>query len=220
MININELEKLDNKTFIELNPNVDISDLTKVNNYLYLGIRPPKQFEKLELVFKQRKILAAKYLKKYFASYEYNATDEEYISLLCLDTKKYDNKHIYERYIKKNICLIINPFINAKKTTLVDFDSWLYIKKNYPKTKNRYSFLDNEYQIYDHISIDNLLAIGIPYSYLIENNGYKTAQDTMNNILILMLKYDIDLPLIDTSNNNRILAESINLDKKVLKKIK
>ena len=65
-------------------------------------------------------------------------------------------------------------------------------------------------------SLDKMLS-----KYITEVNNVKKDNNEINEeAMDLMLKYDIDIPIVDTSNNNKIIAKSINLDKKILKKIK
>lgn len=86
----------------------------------YHGIRFQGYLEKLESIFKVRKILAGKYIKEY-SFYDDNCNMGEYVSLL--KWLGYESIE-YEIIIGSNISLIITPFCNAIETKHIDFYTW------------------------------------------------------------------------------------------------
>lgn len=117
----------------------------------------------------------------------------------------------------QNISLIISPNINAIKTIYLPYNEWEKIANK--KTKHRYSYAHNEYQVKQLIPIEMIKAIGLPQRYLRLTNQENLIDIYKNDILELMKKYNIDLPIVDTSNYNNILFLSNN-DKQALIKTK
>lgn len=168
-------------------------------DYLYHGIRFQKYLEKLESIFKSRKILAGKYIEGYY-SYSDNCNKGEYVSLL-----KYlgDNNLEYETFIESNISLLITPLCNAIETKYIRYDIWLEIKN--ASLKNIYSYMRGECFCKDFIDIDYIKAIGVPYQKLKFERNCEYADKLLKDIQELMKQYQIELPIVDTSRYNRIL---------------
>lgn len=166
---------------------------------LYHGIRFQTYLEKLENIFKEKKILAGKYIKNYY-NYEDNCNKGEYVSLL--DRNK-TNRPSFEAFIEENISLLITPLCNAIETKYVDFQTWTKIKNL--NLKHIYSYLPGECMCKDFISLKYVKAIGVPYRKMIENTSLEYACKLLEDIVSLMEKYKIFLPVVDTSRYNQIL---------------
>lgn len=209
MININNYENKQNQTFMEIYPNAKDNDLSKNDNFLYHAIIKNNKYQILERIFKERKILALKYVLECTKKCTFNANDGEYISLLSLDKNQENYDLLYDTYIKRNISLVISPLVNAIKTIYMEFDDWVYVKKKYSNLKNRYSFLMGEYQVKDNIPVDLVAAIGIPYLIFEKEYSSNYATNCIENVIDIMDNYDIHLPIVDTSNNNKVLVKNI-----------
>ena len=177
----------------------DLDNLLYVRNFLYHGIRFRNDIEKLENIFKTRTILAGNYHDKYY-SYDDNCNEGEYISLTSFETKDYST---YQIFIMLNISLIISPECNAIKTIYLEYEDWEKLKGI--ETKNRYSYATNEYQVKHQIPLELVKAIGLPAKQLKAIKREYQITEYLNQIIYLMEKYDIYLPIVDTSNYNQIL---------------
>lgn len=181
--------------------NTEIS-LKYIYDFLYHGIRFQKYLEKLENIFKSGKILAGKYIENY-CYYSDNCNMGEYVSLLKLTN---DNKLAYDTFIGSNISLIVSPVCNAIETKYIDYETWEKIKCE--KLNNIYSYMIGECLCKDYIPINMVKAIGIPYSKLKYEKSIEYVNKLLEDICNLMQKYDIKLPIVDTSRYNYILVEN------------
>jgi len=203
-----ELQLLEQEPIITTNQNHEYDgyepeSFSFVNDYLYHGIRFQKYLEKLENIFKERKILAGKYLSNYHF-YSDNCNKGKYVSLLKYTSK---TELEYETFILENISLLVSPLCNAIETKYVDFGTWNKIQKENYELKHIYSYMQGECMCKDFIPLDMVKAIGIPYQKLrLQGNG-AYANKLIEDIKILMEKYDIYLPIVDTSRFNAILYE-------------
>lgn len=170
--------------------------------FLYHGIRFDENLEKLEKILKDKKILAGKYIDGYY-NYSDNANKGEYVSMA-----RYSEEHIsgFDVFVKTNVCLLISVDCNAILTKYVDYDTWEKIKDK--KTKNLYSYMLGEFMIKDFVPFEFVKAIGIPYKYLVLSNGKEYADDLLIKIEQLMVKYGINLKVVDTNSYNRTLIET------------
>lgn len=175
----------------------------KVTNYnpycfLYHGIRFDDSLSKLENIFKCKKILAGKYIPTQL-KYEDNVNKGEYVSLLPYDEDGIE----YNLFIETNVSLLVSPLIEAYLSKYVSYNVWDKIKDK--KTKNLYSYMRNEYLCKDQIDFKFIEAIGVPYKYYLSSNGKVYADNKIKAVQELMKKYQINLPIVDTSNENKIL---------------
>lgn len=203
------------QTFLDINPNLYNSEnLRYIFNFLYHGIRFQNHLEKLESIFQDQALLASHYQRIPHSSYSDNCNEGEYISLLSTDGH-YDIE--YETFILPNISLIISPECNAIKTIYLPYEEWEQVKgKN---TKNRYSYAFNEYQSKQMIPISMIKAIGFPARYLRGIGKEDKIEQYLQDILALMNKYNISLPIVDTSayNNPLVLPPNHPLTKSRVK---
>lgn len=206
---IKQLQKLEEQplyNFTEIH-NLSPNEHYPIENpkcFLYHGICHGNQFEKLENIFKEKKILAGNHLPySYYIPYDDNANKGNYVSLL-----KYDSREdiTYKIFIMPNITLIIKPINTAFQTIYVSYETWLEIQKFLPTHKNRYSYARNEYQVKDFISLEDIVAIGIPYHYLNWTNQKHLANEYQEKVSELLKKYQLSLPIVDTSWRNNILV--------------
>lgn len=170
--------------------------LRDVMCYLYHGIRFQKHLEKLENIFQKQQILAGKYIEGYY-NYEDNCNMGEYVSLLQWIG---DDTAEYQRFIIPNISLIVSPRCNAIRTQYVEFTKWDEIRKGNYDLKNLYSYMQGECLCKDSISFEMVKAIGVSY------NNYNLIDD----IKKLMSKYNINIPIVETSEHNKILIPQNN----------
>jgi len=211
-----EVKKLEDTEIITTNKDneytlYDDIPFYNYNEFLYHGIRNQIYLEKLENIFKEKKILAGKYLKKYY-NYSDNCNKGEYVSLLDRSITNYLS---FETFIEENISLLITPYCNAIETKYVSFYTWEKIKNL--NLKQIYSYMPGECMCKDYISIDYVKAIGVPYAKLVREKGYNYADNLLKDIELLMQKYNIYLPIVDTSRYNQILI-TIKETSKCLKK--
>lgn len=192
---LEELEKHPIEIFTPLTKNIE--DLLVIENFLYHGIRFQNHLEKLESIFKNKAILAGNYQENFFYSYDDNCNNWEYISLAA-SNNEYDL--VYKIFILENISLVISSECNAIKTIYLPYEEWIKIGNR--TTKNRYSYATNEYQVKQEIPLSLVKAIGIPTRYLNQTNKSHLIDIYLSDILELMKKYNIDLPIVDTTNYN------------------
>jgi len=168
-------------------------DLRYVDDFLYHGIRNPNSLKKLESIFKDRCIKCGKNIDGYM-NYSDNCNRGEFVSLL-----RYSEDIGFEVFIKENISLIIRDDIEYKETTYLPFHEW-----ENKKDSGFYSYLNGEL-LSDDIPFSMVVGIGLPYSNL---KGMNIDVDRLySDINSLMAKYEISLPIVDTSRYN------ISLDK-------
>lgn len=201
-----KIQQLEQEPIITSNQNTEFTEDENIpfewaSEYLYHGIRFQKHLEKIENIFKEKRILAGKYIKNYH-HYSDNCNKGEYVSLL-----KYTRKTQleYEVFILSNISLLITPLCNAVETKCIDFTTWNQIKGL--QLKHLYSYMQGEYLCKDFIPIEMVKAIGVPYQLLRLRGKTEYADNLIKDIQALMRKYDIYLPIVDTSRYNTVLYE-------------
>lgn len=167
--------------------------------FLYHGLRFQQKLEKLEGIFKERKILASKYLDNFF-NYGDNCNDGEYVSVT-----NYTDSLEFKAFVSENICLVISPLCNAHKTIYVPHNIWSYIKENNIPVKNRYSYAEHEYQVKDFVPIEMVKAIGIDYFGNCLAKGREATDKLIQDIIELLNFYDIHLPIVDIGCYNNII---------------
>ena len=182
-------------------------------DYLYHGIRNQKYLEILEQIFKTGKILAGKHIKNY-SYYSDNCNKGEYVSLLKYNKSNY---LAYQTFIEENISLLITPAINAIETKYIDFNTWNTLNNKKILLKNLYSYMDGECFVKDYIDFSYVKAIGFPYHYFVNTKGRDYTNDLLNDLYLLMEKYNIVLSLVDTSKYNHPI---FMLENHTYKKIK
>lgn len=200
--NVIKLEQEETYTSSELLPTPSRERIkNNFNPYLYLfhGIRFDERLNKLEGIFKERKILSGQYISNYF-SYDDNVNKGKYVSLLS-----YNDNIAYNIFILENISLLIYPDCNAQLTKYVNFDTWESIKDI--QTKHIYSYLEGEFLVKDYITLEYVAAIGVPYKYYIQIKGKEYADNLVDSIIQLMDKYSISLSIIDTTDYNKKLYD-------------
>ena len=172
-------------------------------SFLYHGIRFQTYLEKLENIFREKKILAGKYIKGYI-NYDENANKGEYVSLL----NRFKTGRLYfETFIEENISLLITPFCNAIETKYID-DSLTWRKIKDLNLKHIYSYIPGEYMCKDFIPLEYVKVIGVPYKRLVRKRGIEYANKILEDVVLLMKKYNIFLSIVDTSRFNELLVSS------------
>lgn len=200
-LEVYRLEKEEMQTSLDTIPRLqDDVDIYLPYGYLYHGIRFQKKLEKLESIFKDKKILAGKYMPDIF-SYSDNCNKGEYVSLL----EYVDSLQEFKLFITENISLLISPKCNAYLTKYVDYNTWEQIKDK--TTKNLYSYMRYEYLCKDFIPLDLVKAVGVPYKYYILTKGIEYADNILRDVKNLIDKYNLKIAIVDTSNFNRMLIE-------------
>ena len=202
------IQKLEQAPIITTNQNHEYDDYEPesfdfVSDYLYHGIRFQKHLEKLENIFKERKILAGKYLPSYHF-YSDNCNHGKYVSLLKYTSK---TELEYKTFILENISLLVTPLCNAQETKYVDYQTWQKIQQEQYPLKHIYSYMIGECMCKDYIPLDMVKAIGAPYQKLILQGKETYAIQLIEDIKKLMDKYGVFLPIVDTSRYNIILYE-------------
>ena len=147
--------------------------------------------------------MAAKHIPNCF-TYEDNCNDGEYVSLLEIEPWKYSG--MYEAFISPNVKLVISPFCEDYNTVFVSFNEWEEIKKSNRTFRNRFSYAPNKYQVKDRIPLYQVVAIGIPYCYLGCQNKLDYANKLLKDVIELLHKYNLDLPVVDTSASSPFAA--------------
>lgn len=172
--------------------------LRYIHDFLYHGIRHQKHLEILESIFKDKAIIAGNYQENNsHSNYSDNCNEGEYVSLLAINN---DYNIEYETFIKPYITLIVSKDCNAIKTIYVPYYKWEEMKKK--NTSNRYSYANNEYHVKKMIPLSYVKAIGVPARYLRTMGKEELIEIYLNEIIELMNKYNINLPIVDTSAYN------------------
>lgn len=212
-----ELEKEKMTTFQEEHNMDEEFDFFEAEEFLYHGLRHfddkeriQEGIKKLEGILEERHILAGKYLEGYYPSYD-NCNESEYVSLAS-----YSDSIEFKVFVKENICLLTRPSSDAYKTIYVPYDMWEFMKKNKMKLQNRYSYAHDEYHVKDGVPLDDVKAIGIPLFEIWLLEGLSTANYYKQQIIDLLDRYDVDLPIVDTSSYNQIVYQK-NDSKRLLK---
>ena len=211
-----EILLLESQEIITTNKEKEYTEFDEIpfyyyNEYLYHGIRFQKYLEKLENIFKEKKLLAGKYIKDYY-NYTDNCNKGLYVSLLnCSKT----NRISFETFIEENISLLITPYCNAQETKYVDFYTWEKIKNL--NLKQIYSYLPGECMCKDYIPIEYIKAIGVPYLKISREKGEEYTNQLLVDIKILMKQYNLQLPIVDTSRYNHIIINQ--KEHKLIKKL-
>lgn len=174
--------------------------LRNMYGFLYHGIRFQTYLEKLESIFRDGKILAGRYIKDYYC-YGDNCNKGEYVSLL--NVQKTDGIS-FTTFIDENISLLVTPYCDAIETKYVDFNTWDKIKDL--KLKQIYSYLPGECMCKDFIPLEYVKAIGVPYRHLIRTKGRSYADKLIEDIVVLMNKYNISFPIVAPGSCNKILV--------------
>lgn len=167
--------------------------------YLYHGIRFQKYLEKLESIFKDKKILASKYIPDCF-NYDDNCNKGEYVSLTS-----YSDTSGFNIFIVENISLLISPKCKAHLTKYINYETWEQIKKK--ETKNLYSYMMDEYMCKDYVPLDLVRAVGVPHNYYTLTKGIEYADNILTDVKELIDKYNINIGIVDTSSFNKVLIE-------------
>lgn len=202
------IQKLEYEPVVTTNQNHEYDDYEPerfdfVSEYLYHGIRFQKYLEKLENIFKERKILAGKYLPNYHF-YSDNCNHGQYVSLLKYNSAR---QLEYETFILENISLLVTPLCNAQETKYVDYYTWEKIQQEQYQLKHIYSYMMGECMCKDLIPLDMVRAIGVPYQKLCLQEKEAYANKLIEDIKELMDKYDVSLPVVDTSSYNSIIHD-------------
>lgn len=200
------LEKTKNETTNQSNEYDFLEEIPFIytTDYLYHGIRFQKYLEKLEDIFKTKKILAGKFIPNYY-SYSDNCNKGEFVSLF----KWINHNHIeYETFIESNISLLVTPAVNAIITKYISYTNWLEINKEDLQLKNYYSYMQGECFVKDYIPLDYIKAIGVPYQKLLSERKLEYANKLIEDIQILMEQYNQSLPIVDTSRYNHLLIDT------------
>lgn len=199
-----EIMKLDDQIMVTFKAQFLIDEeecLCYPQFFLYHGLRYQNWLDNLKGIFEKGKILAGKYIDGYI-NYSDNCNDGEYVSLA-----RYEYSPEFRQFVGCRVCLIISPFVEAYQTIYLTFDEWLNLKQSNISVKNRYSYMLNEYQVKDWITLDMVRAIGIPYSYLIRENGVEKTEELIQYIIDLMDNYNILLPIVNTDSCNKVLYD-------------
>lgn len=204
---IKDLENREMLSFLDIHTKATGKDLTKMDDFLYYSLGHQNYLEDIIEIFETRRIYPNRKINnKYY--YKDNYKDQEYITLLEYDGdygKNFGSE--YDTFIKPNIAFIISPQLNPKKSIYVSEFTLLEIKDSCPDPKNHYSCNRGEYLVKDYISLDNVKAIGIPYSELLSEGKSYLAERWKEDIKALLEIYDLNLPIVDTSSKNCSLIE-------------
>lgn len=189
-------------------------DIELYENFLYHGIKESNIYlsnplDRLESIFYDKMILANKYQKRP-AEGSNICNGESYISLTSL--RKNMNSpynYTYNIFVKPNISLVIRPEVDAIKAIWTSEDIVEYAKtiKDEKSVKNRYSTLSYEYQVKDKIPISMVIAVGFPYKFYSCYNNTESVNSLLDELINLILKYEFNMSIVDTSNYNKILKK-------------
>ena len=212
----NEVKELEMTEIITTSRYLEYEDMLSKHYtfFLYHCIRNQMYLEKLENIFKEKKIIAGKYIENYY-NYSDNCNKGEYVSLLnSFET----NKISFDTFVLENISLLISPKCNAVQTKYVSYNTWEKIKNL--DLKHIYSYMIGEYMCKDFIPLEYVIAVGIPYKILVEKRSIEYVNKLIEDIVLLMEKYNILLPIVDTSRfNKNLVSPSLKSNNKI-KKIK
>lgn len=196
--------KLDDQIMVTFKEQLQIDEelsLCYPQFFLYHGLRYQDWLDNLKGIFEKGKILAGKYIDGYI-NYTGNCNCGEYVSLA-----RYEYSPEFRQFVGCRVSLIISPFVEAYQTIYLSFEEWVNLKKSNISVKNRYSYMLNEYQVKDWITLDMVRGIGIPYSYLIREKWVEKTEELIQYIIDLMDNYNILLPIVNTDRCNKVLYD-------------
>ena len=108
-------------------------------------------------------------------------------SCTLIKNRSTTNEKLYAVYTKSHITIIISEETDEYKIINIPASELIHINENN----------------------DSVIAIGIPYNYLITKEGTEEANKLLGDINTLMNEYEVDKPIIDTSDDNRLLMYPI-----------
>lgn len=207
--NLNKKEFFSSIEFVEfLYENESELNIHDAGRLLYHGIRFQKYLEKLENIFKEKYLYAGHYMNYDYICSSDNCNKGEYVSLMSgID---YDTSE-FETFILPNITLVVSPYVDAQLAQYVPFETWIKIQNKNYDLKHLYSYAHGEYMVPGGIPLDKILAVGLSTAHLRLNN--QTYSDKiLEDIKSLMIKYNVDLPIVETKQLNKILVPKKNID--------
>lgn len=194
-----QLEETEAKSFLEKNPEVD-------NVFMCHGLRM-WALEKLECIFQQGALLVGKDVPKTFESID----GKTHTIFIDYDDQNNTNNGNYisfapsngefstvMQFIRKNIFLAFNKDIDVLETFYIYYDEYQELKSYGFKTKNQYSYVQDEYFAKNSISLDNLAFIGIDTANY--GNREMDLMKAIKGVIDLMSAYKIEVPFIDISS--------------------
>lgn len=129
----------------------------------------------------------------------------EYISLCQLNNFSYNSESAYRVFVRNHYCFIISNEINAVKTVYVhskEIDEY-YKEEFITSLRNqfegdlRFSNMQDEWQVRNRVSLNDIVGIGIPFNMLQYNN-----HNDIQRAIALAEIFHLDI--VDTSNFNFI----------------
>ena len=78
----------------------------------------------------------------------------------------------------------------------------MLLKQNILTLNNLYSYMIGECFVKDYIDFKYVKAIGFPYRYLTTIKGQDYTNKLLNDLYLLMQRYNINLSIVDTSKYN------------------
>ena len=175
-------------------------DLTRINQFLYHGIMGDS-LGKLEDIFKHGAIMCHNSREaNHIASWNrYDCNGPDGISLAEYEGNRGSTFH---NWICENLSLIISPSCKAVKTIFVEEQFWNWLKEQNVSLKKRYSWLPNEWQKVGDISMEHIVAIGLPQ----KTQSFQQPPQ-VEQIAEVRDRYKIKLPIVDTTGRNRIILK-------------
>lgn len=175
-------------------------DLSRVGDFLYHGIASGDSLTKFEDILKNKAIMCYNSRKeKGMNTWErYDCNGPDGISLAQYSDTRYST---YDNWISPNLSFVISPSCKAIKTIYVDEDFWNWVKKG-QIFNQRYSWLSGEWQVVGDIPINEIVAIGLPK---LDKRNSNTP--SLKQVSSLMEKHNVKLPIVDTSDRNKILLK-------------
>lgn len=192
------LDKRPVLSFREIYKIIDEETIDNLDAFLFHAIRWDASLSKLLSIVKSGKILAGNYIPGYF-NYSDNCNMGEYISLTTY------NSDTFYQFIDGNVFLIISPMVPNFRTIYVSFEIWSYIQDREIATTNKFSYAPQEYFTFREIPWSYVRAIGID-SY---NLRRKNQENIIKNLMVLIDRENITIPLYDIATNKIIYERSL-----------
>lgn len=167
------------------------------NIHLHHAIRFFDAIDKLEFFMSVGKVLPGEKIPNY-RNELMNSNEGKYISHLSYNQN--DNTE-YNSFIKRNICLMVNPIINPLQAIYVNSYMFKYIATNYKEHKNRYAWAHDEFHS-EEFSFSYVDSIGVPFAYFNQCYGEDFADSELEKVISLLEKYGYNIPIYDNSTGN------------------
>lgn len=185
--------------------------------YYYHGLRLGS-LDKLKSILKYGGIYSInKNPSPYLWTEEIGFNGLDYISLFQIETSVVHTRYqpytvYYYDFIIKNISLVVKGDIEVYETFKPEKGSFKFesdaawYQYYNTSTERRYSDLPGEVQVKDQILLKDIVALGFPLKAILNDDSF-VSLDSLKEIKKILKEYNVNWPIVDTSNFNKLVGE-------------